>query len=139
MIVIDFEKMKKGIGLFIAIILSVLYLSQGSLAYAQVSDCPAQFASLCNSAIVTSGPGVIVAFIIVITIVVCLFFLIFGGIRWVTSGGDKGKIAAARSTLIAAIVGLVIACFSFLILNIILGFFTGHGITGMQLPKLYNP
>ena len=119
------------------LVLSTIYLTQVAPVFAQISQCPAGFAGLCSDAIITSGPGLIATFIIAITIVACLFFLIWGGIRWITSGGDKQKIAAARSTLIAAIVGLVISLLAFFIINVVVGAFTGgQGVTGIQIPKL---
>jgi len=53
-----------------------------------------------------------------------LFFLIWGGIQWITSGGDKTKIEAARNRLVYALIGLIIAFLAFFILNLI-GTFLG--------------
>jgi hypothetical protein len=36
------------------------------------------------------------------------FFLILGGIQWITSGGDKAGMEAARNKIKHAIVGLII-------------------------------
>lgn len=58
------------------------------------------------------------AFLLVIT-VLSLFFLIFGGIKWITSSGDKSKIDNARKTIIYAIVGLMLAFFSFFIISLL--------------------
>lgn len=55
--------------------------------------------------------------------VLSLFFLIWGGIKWITSEGDKTKLDAARKTLIYALVGLVLAFLSFFIVNFVGGFF----------------
>ena len=35
-------------------------------------------------------------------------FLIWGGIEWITSAGDKGKAESARNRITSAIIGLVI-------------------------------
>ncbi|MCB9801834.1 MAG: hypothetical protein H6774_01975 [Pseudomonadales bacterium] len=51
-----------------------------------------------------------------------LGFLIWGAFKWITSGGDKGKIDSARSTLIAAVVGLIIVAASYAILLLTLNF-----------------
>lgn len=56
---------------------------------------------------------------IIITIILALIFLVLGGIQWITSGGSKEKIQAARSKLTYAIVGLVIALSSFFIVSFI--------------------
>ncbi len=37
-----------------------------------------------------------------------IFLLISGGIAWMSSGGDKGKLAAARSSMVSGAIGLTI-------------------------------
>ena len=95
------------------------------------------FSNLCHLNGSQLGPiiGAIVTFVLIIIAVIALFFLIYGGLRWVTSGGDKGKVDEARKTVIAAIVGLVIAFLSFFILSVVLGFF-GLSLSNLSLPKL---
>jgi ABC-type Fe3+ transport system permease subunit len=100
--------------------------------------CPTGFGSLCSLQI-QNGGGAIGAFIqllLVIAILICLFYLIYGGVRYIMSGGDKGKVDQARSTLVAALVGLIIACAAFFIVNLVLSFFTGNGLAGLKIPKL---
>jgi TRAP-type C4-dicarboxylate transport system permease small subunit len=46
--------------------------------------------------------------VVVIGVVAVLLYLIWGGIEWITSGGDKGKTESARNKITAAIVGLII-------------------------------
>lgn len=53
-----------------------------------------------------------------------VFFIIFSGIKFITSGGDPKKIESARHTIMYAILGLLIILLSFLIINLI-GFVTG--------------
>lgn len=36
------------------------------------------------------------------------FYLLLGGIQWITSGGDKAGLEAARNKIIHAIVGLIV-------------------------------
>ena len=52
------------------------------------------------------------------------------------SGGDKGKLDQARSTIIAAIVGLIISILAYFIVSLILSIFTGNGSTIIKIPKL---
>lgn len=35
-------------------------------------------------------------------------FLLLGGIKWITSGGDKGKVEEARSQIVQALIGLIV-------------------------------
>lgn len=56
--------------------------------------------------------------------VVALFFIIYAGFSFVTSGGDPKKVQGARSTMTFAIIGLVIVLLSFAIL-LFIGYATG--------------
>jgi hypothetical protein len=118
---------------------AVTYLSFALPAFAQnVNPCPAgQFAGLCKFSTDKIGTVLanIVTVILIAAAIISLFFLIFGGIRWITSGGDKSKVESARNTIIAAIIGLIIALLAFFIITIVLGFF-GLSLANLQLPKL---
>lgn len=52
--------------------------------------------------------------------VVAVIMLIVAGIRFMTSGGNSSNVASARSTMIYAIVGLVVVAFAQLIVNFVL-------------------
>ena len=71
----------------------------------------------------------------IVAVIVALGFLIYGGIKWIISGGDKAGVEAARNTIVAAVVGLVIVFLSYFILNIILGIF-GLSLGTLTLPTL---
>jgi hypothetical protein len=108
-------------------------------AYA-MSLCPSgsNFGNLCNIKPQNVGGvvGAVIQVLLIIAIIVSLFFLIWGGIRWITSGGDKGGVQAARSMIIAAIVGLIISLLAYFIVDVILYFMTGKGLTSLQIPTL---
>ena len=55
--------------------------------------------------------------------ILALLFLLFGGIQWIISGGDKTKIEKARNTLTYAIVGLILVLLALFIINLIGGLF----------------
>ena len=46
--------------------------------------------------------------IFVVAILIAIFFIILGGVKWILSGGDKAAVEAARNTIVAAVIGLVI-------------------------------
>jgi len=48
--------------------------------------------------------------------------LIIGGLQWITSGGDKGKVEEARNKITAAVIGLIIVASSYAILQLALNF-----------------
>lgn len=88
----------------------------------------------------SSKPQDLVAFFVnaafVVAILLTLVYLIWGGINWIMSGGDKEKVGAARSKIVAAIVGLILVILSYVILNFVLVIMTGSGINGLKLPTL---
>jgi hypothetical protein len=52
---------------------------------------------------------------------VCVIFIIFGGIRYATSGGDSEKVKKAKDTLLYAIIGLAVALLASLIVSLLMG------------------
>lgn len=53
-----------------------------------------------------------------------IFMLLWGAFEWMTSGGDKEKLAAAQRRILNAIIGIVLFAITFPIL-LVLGQFTG--------------
>jgi pilus assembly protein TadC len=101
--------------------------------------CPAAFAALCKIKIGEQAGGIIGTFMVVlfiIAIITCLFFIIFGGYRYITAAGDQGKTAQARTHIIAALVGLIIALCAFFIVNMVSYVFVGNGLMNITMPKL---
>lgn len=81
--------------------------------------------------------GNLINFIFVVAVFLSLGFIIFGGINWITSAGDSGKVEAARNRIIAAIVGLIIIVLAFYILNtLVLPFLGINGFQGLQITPL---
>lgn len=52
--------------------------------------------------------------------VISVVMLIWGGIRYIMSGGDSKKITDAKNTILYAIIGLIIAVLAFAIVNFVL-------------------
>lgn len=69
----------------------------------------------------------VLSFVLVIAALLVFFYLILGGIEWITSGGDKGKTESARNKITAAVIGLIILAASYAVLTLALNFlgFTG--------------
>ncbi|HEX5456184.1 MAG TPA: pilin [Candidatus Saccharimonadales bacterium] len=57
--------------------------------------------------------------------VVAVIMIIFGGFRYVTSGGESGNISNAKNTIMYAIIGLVIVVFAQFIVKFVLAKATG--------------
>lgn len=60
--------------------------------------------------------------VMLIAAVLVFAYLIFGGIQWITSGGDKGKAEEARGKITAAVIGLVIVAASYAVINLVVNF-----------------
>lgn len=66
---------------------------------------------------------VFIALLIIAALILSLFFLVLGGLSYMTSGGDKQKIAQARNRITYAVLGLMVVFLSFFIVGIIYYFF----------------
>lgn len=51
--------------------------------------------------------------------IICLIFVIFGGFKFLTSGGEKEKVEEGRKTITWALIGLVIIFLSFAIVRLV--------------------
>ncbi len=105
-----------------------------------VDACPlGAFQSLCllgTESISIITQHIIVA-VFVVAILLTLAFLIFGGFKWITSQGEKEDVEKARSTIIAAVLGLAIVFLSFFIINFVLQFFVpGTTLSNLTFPTL---
>lgn len=64
----------------------------------------------------------VLTIVMVIAALLVFFYLILGGIEWITSGGEKGKTEAARNKITAAVVGIIILAASYAIFSLVLRF-----------------
>lgn len=129
--------MKKYI---VALSTATAFLSVVSSAFAATAlgTCATGFSALCNLTTANFGGlvGTVIQFIFVIAIVAALLYLIWGGFKWLTSGGDKTAVTQARDHIIAAIIGLIVIFLSYLIINILLGLFNLGNLQTIQLPNI---
>lgn len=59
----------------------------------------------------------IITAIIAVLGIVAVIFIVIGGINYMTSSGDAGKLQRAKSTIIYACIGLVISALAFALVN----------------------
>lgn len=62
----------------------------------------------------------VLTLLVVVAVIAAIVFLIYGGIKWITSGGDKAAVESARNHIVAAIIGLVVIILAFVILSFVL-------------------
>lgn len=60
--------------------------------------------------------------------VIAVVMIIVGGLRYITSGGDTGRVGAAKTTIIYALVGLVVVALAQLIVHFVLS--QSQGLAG---------
>ena len=70
--------------------------------------------------------------LLVIGVVVFVFMLLWGGIEWITAGGDKGKLEGAKQRLTNALIGIVVVLGFFAILSLVECFF-GLGLRAIAI------
>ena len=79
--------------------------------------------------------GNLIFFFVLLAIVIALLYLVYGGIKWITSRGEKDQVEAARNHIIAAIVGLIVVFLAIFILSIILAAF-GIKFEDLKIPTI---
>lgn len=63
----------------------------------------------------------IINFVIGVGGLVAVIYIVIGGIGYMTSNGDAGKLAKAKNTILYALIGLVICALAFAIVNFAVG------------------
>lgn len=58
--------------------------------------------------------------------IISVIMLIYGGLRYVVSGGDSKKVTDAKNTILYAIIGLIISILAFAIVNFVINAVTGE-------------
>ena len=106
-----------------------------SLVSADIQDCLTQGSELkgnlgetCDgtpggSGAATDLTDVITTVVNIISILVgvlAVIMIIFGGLKYITSGGDSNKITSAKNTIIYALIGLVIVALAQFIVRFVL-------------------
>lgn len=81
----------------------------------------------------------VIQFILVVAFVLAFIFLLIGGIRWITAGGDEKGVASARNMITAALIGLVVVLVAYALIRLVEIFFSVNIIsTGIQIPVVNN-
>lgn len=129
----------KIIKTFLAVFISIFSLNIFSLAPVSASNASASASrDVCNasgvSAEVKKAAGCsgnsnalpkaiqsILSAIIVVSGIIAVVFIVYGGIQYMTSAGDAGKIKKAKDTILYAVIGLIVCALAFAIVNFVIG------------------
>ena len=68
--------------------------------------------------------------------IVSVVMLIYGGLRYVISGGDSKKVTDAKNTILYAIIGLIISILAFAIVNFVINAITGSSNTAANTDSI---
>lgn len=112
-------------------------LALAGVVYAQniPLDPPAGFGNLADITL----PGIIstaIKLVLVVAALIAFFYLVWGGIKWITSGGDKEQTAKAQGTITAALVGLVIVFAAWAIIKLLEQFFGIEILSKLNIPQI---
>ena len=69
----------------------------------------------------TNDVTTIISSVIGILALVCVIIVIIGGVNYMTSTGDAGKVKKAKDTILYGIIGLIICALAFAIVNWVIG------------------
>jgi hypothetical protein len=124
----------------VAAALSTLgFLANSAIVFAQVNVTPGRPAQGINP---TTEPSTIITnaltIVFVAAILLVLVFILMGAFQWITSGGDKDKVAGARKTIVNALIGLAILALAFFIARVA-GSIVGINFSNLVLPRLDQP
>jgi hypothetical protein len=95
-------------------------LCAGSTA-ASGEDCNTSTGLDANTSGLTGLATRIVDIFSIIIGAIAIIFLLYGGFRYITSGGDSGRVGNAKNTILYAIIGLIIVALAQVIVNLVLG------------------
>lgn len=100
-----------------------------------LSAAQAAFAGMPAETLITSSPfgfssiseaiAGVMQLVFFFSLMLVLIYLVWGGIQWITAGGDKAGLEAARGKITGAIVGLIVVAVAFAIYNLLLRFVPG--------------
>lgn len=90
----------------------------------------------CKNFSIGATIGSLVGIAFFVSLIIALGFLIIGGIKWITSGGDKDGTQKAKDTVTSALIGLAVVISAFILINILLQVLTGKSLSTVNVPVL---
>ncbi len=127
------KRIAAGLLVALAVVGVPLALSAPVYAQSSITDCLSQGTNLdgdlsgdCTPGDTSTGDNLtdiitlIVNIISVVVGVIAVIMIIWGGAKYITSGGESGKITNAKNTIIYALIGLVIVALAQVIVHFVL-------------------
>lgn len=79
--------------------------------------------------------GNLIGVIFIIAFITAFFYVLIGGINWVSSGGDKEKLVTARNQITHALVGLIVVGAGWAVMTLV-SQFLGLDFPVMTIPSI---
>lgn len=98
-------------------------LCKGASFDAASADCQADQTAAKTS--VTDYIATAINLFSIVVGIIAVIMIIIGGVKYITSGGDSGNVTGAKNTILYAIIGLVVVALSQIIVQFVLGSFSG--------------
>ena len=118
----------RTIAKFSILIASATIVAMPLLAAAQFEIPEGTASGLPNQTSITDILIVIINILLAIAGLVAVIFLIVGGFRYITAGGNEEASDSAKKTIVNAIIGIVIIILSFVIVRVISNALTGGAV-----------
>lgn len=75
--------------------------------------------------------------LLIFAAIAAFIYLVLGGIQWITSGGDKAGMEAARNKITHAIVGLIVVAAAYAIMILVSSFLGINFLGGLDIGTGY--
>lgn len=122
-------KLIKTATLSIALVVSSIALALPAFADASGDPCAQDVPAEVSAAAGCSGTSSSTVTTIVVNVInavigiaglIAVVYVVVGGVQYMTSTGDPGKVEKARKTIIYAVIGMIICVLSFAIVNFVI-------------------
>lgn len=81
-----------------------------------------------------------VQLLLIVAGIIAFLYLLLGGIQWITSGGDKAGVDAARQKILHAIIGLIVVFATWSLITLLEKFLGVTIISGaITIPSPFGP
>ena len=99
-----------------------------------LNNCPADTGVRCSEGSISSIFRLIINWALAIAFIVAVIMLIVGGFRYITSAGNAETAGKGKTTIVNALIGIVIIVLSYIIVQIVWRFVAGQGTGGIMGP-----
>ncbi|MCL2085890.1 pilin, partial [Candidatus Saccharibacteria bacterium] len=74
----------------------------------------------------------IISVVIFIVGALCVIMLVWGGIQYILSAGDSGKVTSAKNTILYAVIGLIVCIVAYAVVQFVLVNLGGNGSSSSE-------